>query len=410
MVLSSQNIRSSRGVRGKSYRKKRRPIPWFTLIFLVALVGFVYVFFFMGKEKPTQPTEANKTPSNSNDDTPVIAPGHDGSTQNGVDGNNGGAPENNNQGNQNNNNNQRDPDPGNNGNNNNENTPPDPGVMPNLKFVVLSKINYKVPSDAVTADWARQQIVDAYALVNTMKAENWIEARARLTRLLEEEGKSISPGDALNIRNTLMQLNEKLIFSPRVYPGDPLTETYTIQFGDSLSRIAMRYSTTDSFLQLINDLPNKHNIVAGKKMKVFKGPINCEITLDGYLADFYASTDQGAVYICTLPVGIGDNEQTPPGLWVVKNKTENPAWTDPRDRKHYDRDDPANPIGEFWIGLRGTDENTREIEDIGIHGTIDPASIGKAQSRGCIRLRPRDIAMTFSLLTEQSVVLIRNRP
>ena len=64
-----------------------------------------------------------------------------------------------------------------------------------------------------------------------------------------------------------------------------------------------------------------------------------------------------------------------------------------------DGDDPANPLGEYWLGLG---------DHIGIHGTIDPDSIGKASSRGCIHLADDDIAEVFQLLGVDSKVVIRD--
>jgi lipoprotein-anchoring transpeptidase ErfK/SrfK len=43
----------------------------------------------------------------------------------------------------------------------------------------------------------------------------------------------------------------------------------------------------------------------------------------------------------------------------------------------------------------------------GIHGTIDPNSIGKAESRGCIRLRNQDVEEVYDMLAVGSEVTIR---
>ena len=61
-------------------------------------------------------------------------------------------------------------------------------------------------------------------------------------------------------------------------------------------------------------------------------------------------------------------------------------------------DDPANPLGERWIDIGNS---------YGIHGTIDPASIGKSESQGCIRLHNDDVEAVYDLLTIGSEVVIR---
>ena len=44
---------------------------------------------------------------------------------------------------------------------------------------------------------------------------------------------------------------------------------------------------------------------------------------------------------------------------------------------------PRNPVGVMWIALNK--------KGIGIHGTDDPASIGRHVSHGCIRLANWDV-------------------
>jgi lipoprotein-anchoring transpeptidase ErfK/SrfK len=97
------------------------------------------------------------------------------------------------------------------------------------------------------------------------------------------------------------------------------------------------------------------------------------------------------------PVGTGAENGTPTGKFNVEEKLENPTWYNP-DGGIIDADDPDNPLGEFWLGLGN---------HIGIHGTIDPESIGKAVSRGCIHLNDPDIEEVFSLLSVGSQVTIR---
>jgi lipoprotein-anchoring transpeptidase ErfK/SrfK len=63
-----------------------------------------------------------------------------------------------------------------------------------------------------------------------------------------------------------------------------------------------------------------------------------------------------------------------------------------------DGDDPQNPLGPRWLDLGNS---------YGIHGTIDPASIGKAESRGCIRMRNQDVKEVFDMLGVGSEVTIR---
>ena len=48
--------------------------------------------------------------------------------------------------------------------------------------------------------------------------------------------------------------------------------------------------------------------------------------------------------------------------------------------------DPMNPIGEHWIGIMGVEASNQNFMGYGIHGTIEPNSIGKSVSNGCLRM------------------------
>ena len=77
-----------------------------------------------------------------------------------------------------------------------------------------------------------------------------------------------------------------------------------------------------------------------------------------------------------------------------------PSWRNPRTEKFYESDDPDIPIGEYWMALEGTDENTKGKTGYGIHATNDPASIGRQESMGCVRMRDKDIDEVFYTLYE----------
>ena len=70
--------------------------------------------------------------------------------------------------------------------------------------------------------------------------------------------------------------------------------------------------------------------------------------------------------------------------------------------------DPANPIGEFWISLQGIDAHNLEERGFGVHGTIEPDSIGHNRSMGCVRLGDADIELLYGVLASgKSTVLVK---
>jgi lipoprotein-anchoring transpeptidase ErfK/SrfK len=64
-------------------------------------------------------------------------------------------------------------------------------------------------------------------------------------------------------------------------------------------------------------------------------------------------------------------------------------------------DDPQNPLGERWIGLIGVSGGAVGQERYGIHGTIEPQSIGQSISLGCVRMYNEDVAQVYSYLVEK---------
>ena len=65
---------------------------------------------------------------------------------------------------------------------------------------------------------------------------------------------------------------------------------------------------------------------------------------------------------------------------------KDPTWA-PRGRKAVPPG-PANPLGTRWMRVTA--------DGYGIHATNDPASIGHARSKGCIRMRTEDAEAVFA--------------
>ncbi len=165
-----------------------------------------------------------------------------------------------------------------------------------------------------------------------------------------------------------------------------------VEYGETLQSIAKQYEVPWEYLSMLNRVtPEK--LQAGQELKVVRGPFGAVVDLQKFTLTVHA---QGW-YINHYTIGTGRNQKTPLGEFVVREKLENPTWYNP-DGGIVEPDDPENPLGEYWIGLGN---------HIGIHGTNDPDSIGKAASRGCIHLDDHDIVEVFSLLNSGSKVLIR---
>ena len=236
-----------------------------------------------------------------------------------------------------------------------------------------------------------------------LSANKPLEARTLLNRALRSDA-----GDASALRTSLAAINEEMIFGPVITPGDPLVASYEVQPGDSLERIAKRESLGVDWrlVQRVNRVGDPRRIRVGQKLKLVRGPFHAIVDKSDYRLDLYHGPPDKPgewLYVRSFPVGLGEANGTPLGDFVVKpdSKLVNPHWRNPRTGERFDADDPANPIGERWIGLLGVGDSS-VYEGYGIHGTIEPDSIGENRSMGCVRMRADDVEVVYEMLVEGS--------
>lgn len=175
-------------------------------------------------------------------------------------------------------------------------------------------------------------------------------------------------------------------------PHQHIGEPYLVMPGDTLESIGNRHQIPWQYLARLNRI-RPEELQAGQELKVMQGPFSAVVDLSRFELTIHAH----GYFVRRYDVGIGEGDRTPVGEFTVQEKIENPTWYNP-DGGQVDRDDPQNPLGEYWIGLG---------DHIGIHGTIDPQSIGTARSRGCVHMRDDDIAEVFGYLGHGSGVRIR---
>jgi lipoprotein-anchoring transpeptidase ErfK/SrfK len=117
---------------------------------------------------------------------------------------------------------------------------------------------------------------------------------------------------------------------------------------------------------------------------------------------------QGDKLIAAYPVTIGSAKNASPiGEWKVSRITKMPTFRwDKEMLQHGQRSGnfhllppgPNNPVGVMWIALNK--------KGIGIHGTNDPDSIGRAASHGCVRLANWDVVRLATKIKSGDAVSI----
>ena len=251
-------------------------------------------------------------------------------------------------------------------------------------------------------------VIDQAAFL--VRKRRQVEARDLLSTALRSG--TLSPSDADHVRATLSAINEDLVFSGDIADDDPHVGLYTIKSGDSLTRIVDDQNLPIDYrlLQRLNGIRDRNKIRIGQRLKTIVSPFHAEVFKQDHRLDLWLGEGDDAVYVRSFSVGLGKFDETPLGAFKVRSdgKVENPEWRNPRNGQLFNRDDPMNPIGEYWIGLKGIDTQNRQEKGFGIHGTIDPDSIGRSESMGCVRLNDADIALLFDLLASgQSTVTVR---
>ena len=113
-----------------------------------------------------------------------------------------------------------------------------------------------------------------------------------------------------------------LIFSRRPSPDAVI---YTIRPRDTLAKIARRYKVTPELLARINGIRNPNRIRFGDTIKVVKGPFDILVEL----SRFRLTVLLRGRFVKEYRIGIGKDQTTPVGRFVVRDKLVNPMWYGP---------------------------------------------------------------------------------
>jgi lipoprotein-anchoring transpeptidase ErfK/SrfK len=120
-------------------------------------------------------------------------------------------------------------------------------------------------------------------------------------------------------------------------------------------------------------------------------------------------TDAGGNVIMYAPVTTGsEKDPLPIGKWKVNGVAIKPPFrynpdlfwdADPSHTKALIPPGPNNPVGLVWIDI--------SKEHYGLHGTPEPAAIGRSESHGCVRLTNWDALRLASLVKPGTVVVFK---
>ena len=169
------------------------------------------------------------------------------------------------------------------------------------------------------------------------------------------------------------------------------SELAALGFRSAAEALGERFHASPALLQSLN--PGKRLDLAGEIIQVpnvngvSELPKGSRVVVDQSELTV-ALLDADDRVIAQFPATTGSShDPLPLGDWKIKGVARNPVFhydpklfwdANPGNAKAVLPAGPNNPVGVTWIDLTK--------EHYGIHGTPEPAKIGKTESHGCIRL------------------------
>lgn len=193
------------------------------------------------------------------------------------------------------------------------------------------------------------------------------------------------------------RLNVAAIFGPAPTPD---SKVYTVERGDTLTRIGMKLNTTQGLLARANNLKNPNDLRINQSLKYT--PKDFNIVIESSTCRLYLVDSEGVFKV--YQVGLGKpGQETAPGRYRIGNKEKDPTWHKPGFGP-IPPGDPRNELGTRWMPLLG--EEPGLPTDLGIHGTIAPETVGKYSSMGCPRLFADEVEELYDLVVRSTPVTI----
>lgn len=161
---------------------------------------------------------------------------------------------------------------------------------------------------------------------------------------------------------------------------------HIVKPGETLSSIALDYRRPVQVIIAANPAINPNLIIPGQIITIPGLPSKESIpyTIHVYLKERQLELRRNGVTMKTYPIAVGKMlSATPIGNFVIVNREPN----------------PGGPFGTMWLSLSKI--------HYGIHGTNQPSSIGKAVSKGCIRMHNANVNELASIVPNGTAVYIR---
>jgi len=190
------------------------------------------------------------------------------------------------------------------------------------------------------------------------------------------------------VQTDLEDLNMDVIFSNAQTANTVIHEVIS---GDTLGEIAKKHGTTIDLIKRNNRLKNDV-IRVGQKLRVWTGKFNIYVDKSQNILMLKMGDEVLKVY----DVSTGEGSSTPVGTFKITTRLTDPVW--------FNRgvvvppESPENVLGSRWLGF--------DTPGYGIHGTVEPETIGQQVTAGCVRMRNSEVEELYSIIPMGTQVVI----
>ena len=161
--------------------------------------------------------------------------------------------------------------------------------------------------------------------------------------------------------------------------------------GDNLTVIAKKHGVTVGLIRTANAMTGDR-LDVGQRLKI----PSCKFSVWVDKSDNTLVLKGDQDILKTYTVSTGSNNSTPIGTFKITDKLENPTWY--KAGAIISPGSTDNQLGTRWLGI--------SLKGYGIHGTIDPESLGKQVTAGCIRMKNEEGEELYGLIPPGTDVII----
>ncbi|MCA9145330.1 MAG: LysM peptidoglycan-binding domain-containing protein [Planctomycetaceae bacterium] len=218
-----------------------------------------------------------------------------------------------------------------------------------------------------------------------IEAEAWYDALVKLSSHYTDP--NLTADEYSQLIDLLDPLAGKVIYSTEHL----IEPAYQAQSGDTLKNIADRYEVPWQLLANINGIENPETLLAGRELKVVRGPFRAEVSLSKNELTLFV----GKIYAGRFTISVGNDPAPLPGQYQINDKQPGRTYY-AGNGQTIPIDDPNNPYGRVWLDLGN---------NLCIHGS---SPNGASPGQGCIALTARDAGDVYGILSKgSSIVIVR---